>query len=93
MTSRSTASHAQERGAMTAFIAAMLMLGTLGIFVNEARLDSVTIVFFRCAFGAAALFAYCLWQRMFRRANFQLKNVGLALASGVLLVRQLGGVF
>lgn len=71
---------------MTAFISAMLMLGTLGIFVNEARLDSVTIVFFRCLFGAVALFGYGLWQRMFLRAHFQRRNVGLALASGVLLV-------
>ncbi|MFC6521745.1 hypothetical protein ACFQAT_20560 [Undibacterium arcticum] len=71
---------------MMAFIAAMLMLGTLGIFVNEARLGSVTIVFFRCVFGAVALSVYCLWKRMFRRANFQVRNVWLAVVSGVLMV-------
>ncbi|MFC3107042.1 DMT family transporter [Undibacterium arcticum] len=86
MTARSTSRNSQERFAMMAFIAAMLMLGTLGIFVNEARLGSVTIVFFRCVFGAVALSVYCLWKRMFRRANFQVRNVWLAVVSGVLMV-------
>lgn len=86
MAALSNSSSAQERFAMIAYIAAMLIFGTLGIFINEARLDSVTIVFFRCLFGAAALTAYCYWKRMFVPVNFQKKNVWLAVISGVLMV-------
>lgn len=84
--SGSTVSPAPQRAATLPYIAAMLMLATLGIFVQQAGLDSVTTVFFRCAFGALALALYCLWQGMLVRANFTAKNVGLALFSGVLMV-------
>lgn len=86
MTDRSSSSHSQGRYAMMAYIAAMLTLGSLGIFVNEARLDSVTIVFFRCLFGAVALAVYCLWKGMFVRENFSVKNVRLAIISGLLML-------
>ena len=82
----STVSSVQQRAATLSYIAAMLMLATLGIFVQQAGLDTITIVFFRCLFGALALALYCLWQGMLVRANFAPKNVGLALFSGVLMV-------
>lgn len=71
---------------MISFIVAMVLQGTLGIFVAEAKLDSVTIVFFRCAFGSLVLAAYCAWKGFFVPANFQTKNVLLAVFSGVLMV-------
>lgn len=71
-----------------AYVIAMLLLGTLGVFVEEARLDSVTIVYFRCLFGAISLGLYCAWKGFFVRANFRRKNVWLAIASGVLMVSQ-----
>lgn len=78
----------QERSSTGAYIAAMLVLGTLGVFVEEARLDSVTVVFFRCAFGALALALYCGWKGFFVRANFRSRNVWLAIFSGLLMVGQ-----
>jgi len=68
------------------YIIAMLMLSTLGIYVQEARLDPVTTVFFRCAIGAVALALYCGWKGMFRRASMPPRAFGLAAFSGVLMV-------
>ena len=42
---------AMHRPVLT-YIIAMLMLSTLGVYVQEAGLDPVTTVFFRCAIGA-----------------------------------------
>jgi len=74
------------RHPVLAYIVAMLMLSTLGIYVQEAGLDPVTTVFFRCAIGAVALALYCGWKGMFRRANMPRRAFGLAAFSGVLMV-------
>lgn len=65
---------------------AMLMLSTLGVYVQEAGLDPVTTVFFRCAIGAALLAAYCGWKGMFARANMTPRALRLAVFSGLLMV-------
>ncbi|MFZ6711174.1 DMT family transporter [Undibacterium sp. TC9W] len=75
-----------NRNATLAYIAAMLMLATLGIFIHEAGLDAVTTVFFRCLFAAIALALYCAYKGMFVAANFSRKNLGLAVFGGVLMV-------
>lgn len=67
------------------YAAAMLMLGTLGVFLEEAGLAPVTTVFFRCAFGAALLLLYCAWKGILTRKNVSRKSLGLALASGLLM--------
>ena len=68
------------------YIAAMLMLSTLGIYVQEAGLDPITTVFFRCAIGALALALYCAWKGMFKRANMPPRAMKLAVFSGLLMV-------
>jgi len=75
-----------DRKATMAYIAAMLMLATLGIFIHEAGLDAVTMVFFRCLFAAIALALYCAFKGMFVAANFSRKNIALAVFGGVLMV-------
>ncbi|MFZ6779726.1 DMT family transporter [Undibacterium sp. Ji83W] len=75
-----------HRSATLAYIAAMLMLATLGIFIHEAGLDAVTTVFFRCLFAAIALALYCAYKGMFVAVNFSRKNLGLAVFGGVLMV-------
>lgn len=67
------------------FAAAMIMIGTLGIFFHEAGLAPVTTVFFRCAFGAAMLLAYCAVKGLLTKRNVSLKNLGLAFGSGILM--------
>jgi len=75
-----------NRKATMAYITAMLMLATLGIFIHEAGLDAVTTVFFRCLFAAIALALYCAYKGMFIAANLSRKNLGLAVFGGVLMV-------
>jgi drug/metabolite transporter (DMT)-like permease len=70
-----------------------LLMGTLGIFVEEARLGALTLVFFRCLFGFLSLAAYCAWKGFFTRAHFTRRTVVLALVSGVLMVTQWVGFF
>jgi drug/metabolite transporter (DMT)-like permease len=82
----SNAGLTQGRAATLAYLAAMVMLGTLGVFIHEVGLDTLTTVFFRCVFGALALAVYCIWQGLFARANFVRRNVALAVFSGVLMV-------
>ncbi|MFZ6745327.1 DMT family transporter [Undibacterium sp. JH2W] len=75
-----------KRHATLAYIAAMLMLATLGIFIHEAGLDAVTTVFFRCLFAAIALALYCTYKGMFVASNFSRKNLALAVFGGLLMV-------
>lgn len=49
---------ARERAGMWLMVAGGLMLGTLGIFLEEAGQSPLTAVWFRCAFGLLALTAW-----------------------------------
>lgn len=77
----------RQQGAITLASGGLLM-GTIGVFVEEARLDAMTLVFFRCLFGFLALAAYCTWKGFFRRQHFTRRMVALAVLSGVLMVTQ-----
>jgi drug/metabolite transporter (DMT)-like permease len=81
----------RQQGAITLASGGLLM-GTLGIFVEEARLGALTLVFFRCLFGFLSLAAYCAWMGFFTRAKGS-RTVVLALISGVLMVTQWVGFF
>lgn len=72
--------------ATLAYVAAMLMLATLGIFVHELGLDAISCAFFRCLFGALALALFCWRRGLFARANVSARNARLAVFSGVLMV-------
>ncbi|MGF6758607.1 DMT family transporter [Paraburkholderia sp. GAS42] len=77
----------RQQGAVT-LAAGGLLMGTIGIFVEEARLGALTLVFFRCLFGFLALFAYCAWKGFFARRYFTRRTVVLAVVSGMLMVTQ-----
>jgi drug/metabolite transporter (DMT)-like permease len=77
----------RQQGAITLASGGLLM-GTIGIFVEEARLDAMTLVFFRCLFGFLALAGYCAWKGFFRAQRFTLRMVLLAVLSGLLMVTQ-----
>src|SRR2546423_10948188 len=49
---------ASERRGTWLMVAGGTLLGTLGVFVEEADQSPLTPVFFRCAFGALALLGY-----------------------------------
>ncbi|MFE5210517.1 DMT family transporter [Streptomyces sp. NPDC056600] len=66
--------------------AAMVLSGTLGIFVVESGASPFNVVFFRCVFGTIALGLYCLARGFFKNHGFTPKKVGLAALGGVFIV-------
>jgi len=77
---------ARTRHGTRLMIGGGLLLGTLGIFVEEAGADPLTAVWFRCAFGALTLL---LWgAARGRLAELRLRGRGLlvAIAAGVLMI-------
>ena len=77
---------ARERSGMWLMVAGGLMLGTLGVFLEEAGQSPITAVWFRCAFGLLAL---TVWFAATRRWG-ELRLVGAArvaaVSAGVLAV-------
>ncbi|MFG2645826.1 DMT family transporter [Streptomyces sp. NPDC048370] len=65
---------------------AMVLSGTLGIFVVESGASPLNVVFFRCLFGALALGLYSLVRGYFRGHGFTVRKVGLAALGGVFIV-------
>ena len=50
----------RDRNGQWLLIAGGVLLGTIGVFVQEAGQHPLVTVWFRCAFGAVALLAWCL---------------------------------
>jgi len=70
----------RERRGQWLMVGGGLLLGTLGIFIEEAHQDPLTAVWFRCAFGGAALLA---WGALTGRlAELRLARAGFAAAVG-----------
>ncbi|MET9727146.1 DMT family transporter [Streptomyces zaomyceticus] len=65
---------------------AMVLSGTLGVFVVESGASPFEVVFFRCLFGAAALGAYSLARGFFTGHGFTGRKLGLATLGGVFIV-------
>ncbi|GHD20899.1 DMT family transporter [Streptomyces galbus] len=65
---------------------AMVLSGTIGIFVVESGASPFNVVFFRCVFGAVALGLYCLVRGFFTDHNFTPRKLGLAALGGVFIV-------
>lgn len=65
---------------------AMVLSGTLGVFVVESGASPFEVVFFRCLFGALALGAYSLARGFFTGHGFTAKKLGLAALGGVFIV-------
>lgn len=65
---------------------AMVLSGTLGVFVVESGASPFEVVFFRCLFGAVALGGYSLARGFFRGHGFTAKKLGLAALGGVFIV-------
>jgi drug/metabolite transporter (DMT)-like permease len=67
-------------------VAGGLLLGTLGVFVEEAGQDPLTTVWFRCAFGAIALLAWCLGTGQCAQLRLHGYAWWVALATGLLMI-------
>jgi len=72
-----TAASATRRGTVELTLA-MVLSGTLGIFVVESGASPFEVVFFRCLFGALALGAYCLARGYFTDHAFTPRKLALA---------------
>jgi drug/metabolite transporter (DMT)-like permease len=65
-------------------LAAMLMSGTIGLFVVESGQDTATVVFYRCLLGGATLLLYLSWQRGWQKLSA--RQSGYLLVGGLALV-------
>ncbi len=75
-----TSTHARGTAEMTA---AMIISGTVGLFVVLSGQPVLNIVFWRCVFGAGVLLAVCAGLGLFRRRRISLPQAGLAALGGV----------
>ncbi|WP_046985504.1 DMT family transporter [Delftia tsuruhatensis] len=80
------ASTAQETRGQWLMIAGGVLLGTVGIFVEEARQHPLVTVLFRCAFGALALLAWGLATGRMGELRVRGRSWPVVAATGVLMV-------
>lgn len=66
--------------------AAMVLSGTLGVFVVESGASPFNVVFFRVLFGALALGGYVLARGWLRDHGFTPRTLSLAVLGGVFIV-------
>jgi drug/metabolite transporter (DMT)-like permease len=67
-------------------VAGGLILGTIGIFVEEAHQDPMTTVFFRCFFGMLALSLWGAATGRLHELKLRWQELTVALGAGVLIV-------
>ncbi|MFE0509685.1 DMT family transporter [Streptomyces sp. NPDC058964] len=65
---------------------AMVLSGTLGVFVVESGASPFDVVFFRVLFGALALGGYVIARGWLRGHGFTPRTLGLAVLGGVFIV-------
>ena len=75
----------QRNSGAAAMVAGGLLLGTLGVFLEEAGQHPLTAVFFRCVFGAAALAAFALVAGRARELRVDRRGLALAALAGGLM--------
>lgn len=82
----SSANAARERDGQGLLIVGGVLLGTIGVFVEEAGQHPLVTVWFRCAFGALALLAWCLATGRGRELLLSGRARWVACATGLLMV-------
>jgi drug/metabolite transporter (DMT)-like permease len=75
----------QQQGALE-MAGAMVISGTVGLFVFESGQEPFTVVFFRCLFGALALAAYCAARGLLQRHLLTPRVLLLSAAGGAAIV-------
>lgn len=76
----------REREGVWLMAAGGVLLGTLGVFVEEAGAAPLTAVWFRCAFGLLALLVWGAAARRLGELRLRGRWLAAALAAGVLVV-------
>ncbi|HEY9024860.1 MAG TPA: DMT family transporter [Burkholderiaceae bacterium] len=81
------ASARRAREGQALMVTGGLLLGTIGIFVEEAGQDAATTVWFRCVFGLAALLAWGAARgRLGELAGLRGRALASVVGAGVLMV-------
>lgn len=75
------------------FIAGCALLGTIGLFVNEAHADPLTLTWFRCAFGLIGLTIWLAMRRQTRLLRLTRSAGPWVLLAGALMVVSWGLFF
>jgi len=84
---RSNAGRAdQAQGGARLVVGAGLLLGTLGVFLQEAGQDPLTAVWFRCAFGCLALLVWAACTGQLRSLRLGHRACAMACATGLLMI-------
>ena len=78
--------HASERQGQWLLVAGGLILGTVGVFVEEANQPALVTVWFRCVFGALALLAWGLATGRVSQLRIRGRSWWIVLAAGGFMV-------
>ena len=84
----------RRREGQALMVGAGLLLGTVGIFVEEAAQDPATTVWFRCVFGLSALLAWgAATRRLHEIASLRGRRLAAVVGAGVLMIASWGLFF
>lgn len=72
--------------AVITYVLAMIVSGSIGLFVTESGLPAACVVFARCAIGAVAVFMYCAWSGSFRGLRYTRRTLALTILGGLCIV-------
>lgn len=76
----------REKQGLWLMVAGGAMLGTIGVFVQEAHQNPLMTVWFRCVFGAVALLVWSAATGKLHTLQLRGKSLGIACATGCLMV-------
>lgn len=77
---------ASERHGLWLMVMGGALLGSIGVFVQEAGQNPLVTVWFRCAFGALALLLWSAATGKLKDLRLRGKNLGIASATGCLML-------
>ena len=76
----------EERHGQWLLIAGGILLGTIGVFVEEANQNPLVTVWFRCIFGALALWLWSMATGRSGELRLNRKSYWIAIATGLLIL-------
>ncbi|MGI2029917.1 DMT family transporter [Endozoicomonas acroporae] len=75
-----------EKKGIIELLSAMIMMGTVGLFVVESGQSAYNVVFYRCTLGAIFLLAYCLYSGKLKNTGINTKKLIIIIFSAIFLV-------
>ncbi len=78
--------HLKRKVGTLEMVVAMLLSGSIGLFVIKSGQSPVNIVFFRCLISALCLIPICYFYGHFKKVYFGKKELFLMVTSGLLII-------